>query len=58
MRKAEFLLENEATVDQICQLKAEAELLKEAYNTWPETAPHAWIPKPIGVISPNNEETL
>lgn len=58
MRRAEYLLENEATVDQLCQLKFEAEQLKEAYNTWPETVPQKWIPTPVGIISSRNEETL
>lgn len=58
MRRAESLLECEATVDQLCQLKFEAEQLKEAYNMWPETIPQEWIPKRIGSISSQHEETL
>jgi hypothetical protein len=57
VRKAETLLENEATVGQLRQLKLEAEQLKEGYDTWPETVPQEWIPKPIGVISPKSNET-
>lgn len=58
VRRAESLLENEATVDQLCQLKAEAEKLKEVCDRWSETVPQEWMPKPIGVIPPKAGETL
>lgn len=60
VRKAKTLLENEAeaTVDQLCQLKSEAEQLREAYDTWPATVPQEWIPKSVGLIKPKAEDTL
>ncbi|EHK42171.1 hypothetical protein TRIATDRAFT_312684 [Trichoderma atroviride IMI 206040] len=60
VRKAKALLDNEAeaTVDQLCQLKSEAEQLREAYDTWPATVPLEWIPKSVGLITPKAEDTL
>lgn len=58
--RAEPLLESEteATLDQLCQLRFEAEQLREAYTTWPDTVPPAWTPKWLGTISSKNRETL
>jgi hypothetical protein len=60
VRKAKDLLENEAevAVDQLHQLKSEAEQLREAYDTWPATVPPEWIPKSVGLITPKAEDTL
>ncbi|KAL5085896.1 hypothetical protein Trisim1_009809 [Trichoderma cf. simile WF8] len=60
MLRAEPLLESEteATLDQLCQLRFEAEQLREAYTTWPDTVPPAWTPKWLGTISSKNSETL
>lgn len=60
VRKGKDLLDSEAevTVDQLCQLKSEAEQLREAYDTWPATVPQEWIPKSIGLIAPKGEDTL
>lgn len=60
VRKAKDLLDNKAEVpvDQLCQLKSEAEQLREAYNIWPTTIPQEWIPKSVGVITPKANDTL
>jgi hypothetical protein len=58
MRRAEDLLENDATLDQLCRLKSEAEQLKEAYNAWPETIPQEWIPRSAGIISSKDEGAM
>ncbi|KAL7928952.1 hypothetical protein V8C35DRAFT_316916 [Trichoderma chlorosporum] len=60
MRKAECLLDSkaEATVDELCKLKFEAEQLREEYHWWPKTVPQEWLPTSLGIISPGNEETL
>jgi hypothetical protein len=58
IRRAEYLLENEATLDQLHQLKLEAEQLREVYSVWPDTVPKEWIPRSVGVISSNDEEAM
>lgn len=60
VRKGKDLLDDEAevTVDQLCQLKSEAEQLREAYDAWPATVPQEWIPKSIGLVAPKGEDTV
>jgi hypothetical protein len=58
IRRAELLLENEDARDQLCQLKLEAEQLKDGLNLWPGTVPQEWIPRSVGVISSNDKETM
>jgi len=58
IRRAESLLGSEVTLDQLCDLKLEAEQLKEAYNAWPATVPHEWIPRPVGVIASKDDEVM
>jgi hypothetical protein len=59
IRGAEYLLASEeTTIDQLYQLKLEAEQLIEAYNKWPETIPEEWKPISAGVILPKDNELL
>ncbi|KAM0247766.1 hypothetical protein ACHAQJ_009699 [Trichoderma viride] len=58
MRRAEDLLENDATLDQLYRLKLEAEQLQEAYNAWPGTIPQEWIPRSAGIISSKDEGAM
>jgi hypothetical protein len=59
IRRAEFLLASEeATLDQLRQLKLEAEQLIEAYNKWPGAIPEEWKPRSVGVILSKGNEVL
>jgi len=58
IRRAESLLKNEATHDQLHQLKLEAEQVKEALNAWPETVPQEWRPRSVGAISYSDDDIM
>jgi hypothetical protein len=59
IRRAECLLGSEETaLNQLRQLKLEAEQLIEAYNKWPENIPEEWKPRSVGVILSKDDDVL
>jgi hypothetical protein len=59
IRRAECLLgSEETTLNQLRQLKLEAEELNEAYNKWPGTIPEEWKPRSVGLILSKDNELL
>jgi len=58
VRKAMSLLRSEATLDQLRDLKMEAEQVREVYNAWPETIPKEWTPRSMGFIASKDDGAM